>query len=465
MTEEPEDIATLYSQAHMEGTRYWGFSASRMQVRGQFRLGIVREPLEWRGPARPVPLRPGEQFQEVQVHEPRVQEPHIRDFQFAEPHVQEVAPPEPQVLKVPVEEQQVQEVAPPEPLVQEVSVQEPQVQDFPFERPQVQTCQVEVPQSQPQTGISSASALVSTSDSTAPVETPPPTSPGGPTRWYALRSVFTSADTPAGLFPLPGFDQRPPIVMFFSLAGGVGKTCLAATLGRALSALGEHVLLADTAVCGVLPFYFGSPELRPGVVRTFSPPGPPPAVECDTPVQMLNLQAERLPGDGGEHDPMLGELLHHARGASRILVDVATASREVTRRLLRLRPTVIVPVLPDMSSVACLRSLEALLASPASEAGPDSQTEKTLYLLNQFDASSPLHLDVRSILQQQLGDRLLPFVLRRSPAVSEALAEGMTVIDYAPGSEVAEDYRNLAAWLRSFIAPAVVGSGLRWSER
>jgi cellulose biosynthesis protein BcsQ len=84
--------------------------------------------------------------------------------------------------------------------------------------------------------------------------------------------------------------------------------------------------------------------------------------------------------------------------------------------------------------------------------------------LNQFDASSPLHLDVRAILQQQLGDRLLPLVLRRSPAVSEALAEGMTVIDYAPGSEVAEDYRTLAGWLRSFAAPAVA-SGVRWSER
>jgi cellulose biosynthesis protein BcsQ len=84
--------------------------------------------------------------------------------------------------------------------------------------------------------------------------------------------------------------------------------------------------------------------------------------------------------------------------------------------------------------------------------------------LNQFDVSSPLHVDVRAILQQQLGDRLLPFVLRRSAAVSEALAEGMTVIDYAPGSEVAEDYRTFADWLRTIVAPAITG-GVRWSER
>jgi cellulose biosynthesis protein BcsQ len=85
--------------------------------------------------------------------------------------------------------------------------------------------------------------------------------------------------------------------------------------------------------------------------------------------------------------------------------------------------------------------------------------------LNQFDTASPLHRDVRALLQQRLGDRLLPFVLRRSSLVSEALAEGMTVIDYAPGSDIAADYHDLTAWLRSLAAPASAGNSLRWSER
>jgi cellulose synthase operon protein YhjQ len=173
---------------------------------------------------------------------------------------------------------------------------------------------------------------------------------------------------------------------------------------------------------------------------------------------MLNLQGDGSAGENGQHDPLLGELLRNGRGTSRIVVDVATANRKWMSRLLSLRPTVVVPILPDMSSVACLGLLEAL------EAG-SGNGEKAHYLLNQFDASSPLHRDVRAILQQQLGDRLMPFVLRRSTLVSEALAEGMTVIDYAPGSEVAADYHDLAGWLRSLSAPATAGSGGRWSER
>ena len=87
------------------------------------------------------------------------------------------------------------------------------------------------------------------------------------------------------------------------------------------------------------------------------------------------------------------------------------------------------------------------------------------YLLNGFDASQPLHLDVREVLRQQLGDRLLPFVIRRSPAVSEALAEGMTVMDYAPETAVAGDVLNLASWLRTLAAPAPGFRKARWSEQ
>jgi cellulose biosynthesis protein BcsQ len=88
------------------------------------------------------------------------------------------------------------------------------------------------------------------------------------------------------------------------------------------------------------------------------------------------------------------------------------------------------------------------------------------YVLNQFDPSLPLHLDVREVLREQLGDRLLPFAMRHAPTVSEALAEGMTVVDYAPNSAVTEDYASLAGWVKNLSAPASTSfRGVRWSER
>ncbi len=89
-------------------------------------------------------------------------------------------------------------------------------------------------------------------------------------RWFALRSVFEGAQAPAETAPAP-IPARAPAVAVFSLAGGVGKTSLVATLGRALSARGERVLLIDTAAFGLLPFYFGARDQRPGHVENLQP--------------------------------------------------------------------------------------------------------------------------------------------------------------------------------------------------
>jgi cellulose synthase operon protein YhjQ len=352
----PEDIASLYARTHVQGSKYWDFSASRKKAREEFRHRLLQEEVERAGAAEPA-----------------------------------MAPPN--------------------------------------------------------------------------WETPPPPREDAPNRWSAVHSVFSpedaAAETPSA--PRMSRQQQPPILAVFSLAGGVGKTCVVATLGRVLSTLGEQVLLADTSVCGLLPFYFGSRDFKPGVVRTFSSRGSATREENGAKVSVLNLEAERYPGDGGEHDPLLGKLLRNGRDANRILVDIATASRDVTSRLLRLGPTVLVPIHPDMSSLAGLGLLEDFVAAAAGRGGGQGSA---FYLLNAFDASLPLHLHVRETLRQQLRDRLLPFVLRRSPAVSEALAEGMTVIDYAPSSEAAQDYWELAGWLRNLAAPLVVQQGgVRWSER
>jgi cellulose synthase operon protein YhjQ len=245
----------------------------------------------------------------------------------------------------------------------------------------------------------------------------------------------------------------------FSLAGGVGKTSLVATLGRALSARGERVLLVDTASYGLLPFFFGAHDQRPGALRTFSPPG----ASGDAPIQMVTIDPDTLGPEAVNQESLTTEIGKFSRGVSRVIVDLATASGATTRRLMRMAPTILVPVVPDMNSVVSVGSIDAFFQHNSAAAGNQITP---YYVLNQFDPSLPLHLDVREVLREQLGDRLLPFALRRAPAVSEALAEGMTVVDYAPNSTVAEDFASLAGWVKSLAAPDTTGyRGVRWSER
>ena len=277
-------------------------------------------------------------------------------------------------------------------------------------------------------------------------------------RWFALKGVFEGSSASSEALPA-SLPSRAPVVAVFSLAGGVGKTSLVATLGRALSSRGERVLLVDTSAFGMLPFYFGAHDQRPGVLRTFSPP----SSVGDAPIQMLALDPESMGPESAIQETLTSEVNRYSHGASRIIIDLATASGATTRRALRMSPTVLVPIVPDMNSVVSVSSIDAFFQHNGNAAG-----EKLLpyYVLNQFDASLPLHLDMREVLRERLGDRMLPFALRRTPILSEALAEGMTVIDYAPGSTAAEDFENLAGWIKGLAAPASSNyRGVRWSER
>ena len=300
---------------------------------------------------------------------------------------------------------------------------------------------------------------------------------GSTSRWFALKSVFDPQ--PASVEQPPSVQlAQAPVVAVFSLAGGVGKTSLVAALGRALSARSERVLLVDTTAYGLLPFFFGASDQRPGQLRTFNPPG----VSLEAPIQLITLDPDTpLPQYAASaQDPaqpqnavdrsqewLSTEITRLSRVAHRVLIDLPSASGATTRRILRLNPTVLVPVVPDMNSVVSVGAIEGFFRHNGTTGGLGAGKQiQPYYLLNQFDSSLPLHLDVREILREQIGDRLLPFTVRRSPAVSEALAEGMTVMDYAPSTPLAEDYAGLAGWVRSLSAPATQAyRGVRWSER
>jgi len=282
-------------------------------------------------------------------------------------------------------------------------------------------------------------------------EVPPTVRDRVGSRWFALRGLYGRITEEA---PPKRQEGQVPVLAVFSLAGGVGKTSVVASVGRALAARGEHVLLADTSLFGVLPFYFGAREIKPDVVRTFN--GGP----SDTPVHLLTLDGERAANDP---ELLKREVTGAVQDANRVLIDVATGSAAMLRQALRLSPTVLVPVVPDMASVVSLQSLETFFKS---QEGLSGHPLRAWYVLNQFDPSMPLQLDVREVLRQQLGERLLPFAIHRSTAVSEALAEGMTVIDYAPNSPAAEDIMNLVTWIRNLtVSVTATQRGMRWSER
>lgn len=479
--ETPEDVASLYSWANLHGAKYRDFSASRAQSREKARQRVQQaleqehEQAHREVPAVQTPVQPeaqgvGESAAEVppfRTAEEKVSAPSsgpAPTVPMAAPRfssaVQSVT------SEVP-EESAVRKTAWPAP----TAVSQPNTAFMPGSR----DASGATPSFQPSAPYESwggdeapeaaaRPAWLNTDRVNASVRTVPQAASSDDTllgtrdrltsRWFALKSVLQGAAASAEQVPSQAVSHAP-VVAVFSLAGGVGKTSLVATLGRALSARGERVLLVDTASYGLLPFYFGARDQRPGQLRTFTPPGE----SGDAPIQMIAIDPENLGPETASQEPLTAEIGKYAGGVARVIVDLATASGATTRRVLRMAPLVLVPVTPDMNSVVSVHAIESFFQRAGSSAMP-------YYVLNQFDPSLPLHLDVREVLREQLGERLLPFAVRRTQVVSEALAEGMTVMDYAPTSAVAEDFGNLAGWLKSQSAPASTSfRGVRWSER
>ena len=277
-------------------------------------------------------------------------------------------------------------------------------------------------------------------------------------RWFALRGVFEEASAPVEAVQARQAMQVPALAVF-SLAGGVGKTSLLATLGRALSTRGERVLLLDTSSYELLPFFFGARDQRPDVLRTFSSP----YASGEAPIQVVTVDLQTNGYGPADQQTLVQELSNYLHGANRVLVDLAAASCATTRWIMQMSPIVLVPMIPDMNAVVSVNAIDAFFQRNSNASGG---RVLPYFILNQFDPSLPLHLDVREVLREQLGDSLLPFVLHRGSVVSEALAEGMTVMDYAPHSVVAEDFTRLAEWVKSITAPVAAGyRGVRWSEK
>ncbi|HEV2327146.1 MAG TPA: cellulose synthase operon protein YhjQ/BcsQ [Terracidiphilus sp.] len=277
-------------------------------------------------------------------------------------------------------------------------------------------------------------------------------------RWFVLDGVLGGATAPEPP-SANGSTANVPVLEVFSLAGGVGKTSLVATLGRALSTRGERVLLVEATPFGFLPYFFGANDCRPGELRTFRPP----ASSSDAPIRLATVDSESLPTEGTEQDSLAAKIQGWAQGASRVIVDVATGSPAATQELSPMAPTVLVPLIPDVNSVITANSIDAFFRQRANGQGAEPQV---YFVLNQFDPSVLLHLELAKALHASLGERLLPFALERDPAVSEALADGMTIIDYAPDSPSVDDYTRLAEWVAQAMAPVNANPrSSRWSER
>lgn len=141
------------------------------------------------------------------------------------------------------------------------------------------------------------------------------------------------------------------------------------------------------------------------------------------------------------------------------ILDTPPGPSVYSQQALSVANLVLVVMLPDAGSFATLGAIEELLQHYC---GNRADFLGSYYVLNQFNAAVPLSRDIRTAMQDILGERLAPYSIHRDESMSEALAFQQVVRHYAPHSQATDDLKHLAVWLKKRLSESPLESSLRW---
>lgn len=241
------------------------------------------------------------------------------------------------------------------------------------------------------------------------------------------------------------------ILSVLSTKGGVGKSTISANLAVALQLSGHQVLAIDLDPQNGLGYHFSldldndtglvhassQPEsLAASIRRTASglsliPYGVYSETQRIAFESILAQQPHWLRDTlyGLNLDPNVIVVLDTPPGASVYMMQALSAATEV-----------VAVVLPDAGSYVTLPQLLKLIETYSSH---QPHFRDYGVIINQMNQTRLLSKDVANVLRSTFANRLIGTV-HYDQAISEALAFGQSVFEYAPHSEAAHDILNCA---------------------
>jgi cellulose synthase operon protein YhjQ len=245
-------------------------------------------------------------------------------------------------------------------------------------------------------------------------------------------------------------DGTLSVIAVLGAAGGAGATTVTAHLATAIARQDKTVLCFDFCPDNVLRLHFGAALTdRDGFAA---------ALVAQTPWQYAAYTGASgvrfLPFGMLQDDAALDQLSDWLRLRPlwfRDLVESIDLPRDAIivcdcpRLPAALRNQVLAAA--DLSLVTCAPD-PLSLASATGIAGQLRHRDGTpgAVLFNGFEAARALDRDMQLLLRRRAGHLAAPVVIHRDESLREALAHKLTVFDYAPASQAAQEFAALATW-------------------
>ena len=262
------------------------------------------------------------------------------------------------------------------------------------------------------------------------------------------------------------------IISIVNQKGGCGKTTTSVNLAAMLASRGRRVMLVDLDPQSHCAAALGVPE-EEIEYSTIDLLLDPPAEQM-TPARIaartwevvhglrllpstVSLARAEAPGGGlmeaGDRDRRLRRGLEvFSEALDYCIVDCPPTIGLLTFNALRAADEVVVPVETGFLAARGAQRQWATLRAMAARIG---KPMKVRVLPNLLHPERALDRELLAGLKDRFGVGVSPEPIRDHIEIREATAFGRAVVEHAPGSEAAEDYRRLAAWIETGEAAVV----------
>lgn len=251
---------------------------------------------------------------------------------------------------------------------------------------------------------------------------------------------------------------RAKRIAIVSPKGGVGKTTVTANLAEALVERGRRVVAMDLDPQNALQFHLSSDPVNPeGLASATLREADWSTVVRDgidglrfVPFGFLS-EGHRTALNEAITDPAVwldtGLSTVDGKRTDYTVFDTPPGPSAFQQAAIALADLIIVVVLPDAASFITVPTVERMIASYARDA--DDGFHGLYFLVNRMNDGRVLCRDVYAMLEQRLGDALVPTPVHFDAAAEEALAAQQTVLAYEPDGGAAQDFAAIAEWLES----------------